>query len=121
MIKHLLELDLVWVQLFSPTTLLDRVQIVPWMLDWPYPVDWICDINFIINMEPVGQAAEFREQRGPSANAMAFRVKDAAQAFREAIARGDTLEEARNRAYAMIDHLEWPEGFCRSDIGWRAL
>jgi len=36
-------------------------------------------------------------------------------------ARGDTLEEARNRAYAMIDHLDWPEGFCRSDIGWRAL
>ncbi|MFN8732788.1 MAG: 4-hydroxyphenylpyruvate dioxygenase family protein, partial [Hyphomonadaceae bacterium] len=41
-----------------------------------------------LNMEPVGQAAEFREQRGPSANAMAFRVKDAAHAFREAIARG---------------------------------
>ena len=36
-------------------------------------------------------------------------------------ARGDTLEEARNRAYAMIDHLDWPEGFCRTDIGWRAL
>ena len=29
--------------------------------------------------------------------------------------------DARNRAYAMIDHLNWPEGFCRSDIGWRAL
>ncbi len=36
-------------------------------------------------------------------------------------ARGGTLEEARNRAYGMIDHLDWPEGFCRSDIGWRAL
>ena len=36
-------------------------------------------------------------------------------------ARGDTLLDARNRAYAMIDHLRWPEGFCRSDIGWRAL
>ncbi len=36
-------------------------------------------------------------------------------------ARGDTLADARNRAYAMIDHLSWPEGFCRSDIGWRAL
>jgi len=36
-------------------------------------------------------------------------------------ARGDTLTEARNRAYAMLDHLDWPEGFCRSDIGWRAL
>ena len=35
--------------------------------------------------------------------------------------RGDSLAEARNRAYAMIDHLDWPEGFCRSDIGWRAL
>jgi phosphoribosylamine--glycine ligase len=36
-------------------------------------------------------------------------------------ARGETLAEARNRAYAMVDHLRWPEGFCRSDIGWRAL
>ncbi|MFZ9198270.1 MAG: phosphoribosylamine--glycine ligase [Paracoccaceae bacterium] len=36
-------------------------------------------------------------------------------------ARGDTLAEARNRAYAMIDQLDWTEGFCRSDIGWRAL
>ena len=36
-------------------------------------------------------------------------------------ARGDTLADARNRAYAMIDLLDWPEGFCRSDIGWRAL
>jgi phosphoribosylamine--glycine ligase len=36
-------------------------------------------------------------------------------------ARGDTLEEAHHRAYAMIDLIDWPEGFCRSDIGWRAL
>ena len=36
-------------------------------------------------------------------------------------ARGASLEEARNRAYAMLDHVNWPEGFCRSDIGWRAL
>ena len=36
-------------------------------------------------------------------------------------ARGDTLSDAHHRAYAMIDLLDWPEGFCRSDIGWRAL
>ncbi len=36
-------------------------------------------------------------------------------------ARGATLEEARNRAYAMVDQIDWPEGFNRSDIGWRAL
>ena len=35
------------------------------------------DINFIVNMEPSGQPADFRAAHGPSANAMAFRVKDA--------------------------------------------
>lgn len=36
-------------------------------------------------------------------------------------ARGTSLQEARDRAYAMIDRIDWPEGFCRRDIGWRAL
>ena len=48
------------------------------------------DINFILNMEPSGQPAEFREVHGPSANAMAFRVKDAAKALKLAIERGAT-------------------------------
>ena len=48
------------------------------------------DINFILNMEPAGQPAAFREQHGPSANAMAFRVKDAAKALALAVERGAT-------------------------------
>ena len=36
-------------------------------------------------------------------------------------ARGATLAEAAARAYAMVDRIDWPEGFCRRDIGWRAL
>ncbi|MBL4749483.1 MAG: phosphoribosylamine--glycine ligase [Amylibacter sp.] len=36
-------------------------------------------------------------------------------------ARGDSFKEARDRAYAMVDQIEWPEGFHRKDIGWRAL
>lgn len=36
-------------------------------------------------------------------------------------ARGDSLSEARDRAYGMINQIDWPEGFCRRDIGWRAL
>ena len=36
-------------------------------------------------------------------------------------ARGASLEQARDRAYAMVDRIKWPEGFCRRDIGWRAL
>jgi phosphoribosylamine--glycine ligase len=34
---------------------------------------------------------------------------------------GARLDEARRRAYAVIDRIDWPEGFCRRDIGWRAL
>jgi phosphoribosylamine--glycine ligase len=36
-------------------------------------------------------------------------------------ARGDNLRQAADRAYAMVDQIDWPEGFCRRDIGWRAL
>ncbi len=36
-------------------------------------------------------------------------------------ARGDSLREARDAAYAMVEAIDWPGGFNRSDIGWRAL
>jgi phosphoribosylamine--glycine ligase len=36
-------------------------------------------------------------------------------------ARGPDLKIARERAYAAIARIDWPEGFYRSDIGWRAL
>ena len=36
-------------------------------------------------------------------------------------ARGATLAQARARAYAMVDEIDWPDGFHRSDIGHRAL
>jgi len=35
--------------------------------------------------------------------------------------RGDTLTEAQTRAYALIKKINWPDGFYRKDIGWRAL
>ncbi len=34
---------------------------------------------------------------------------------------GKTVAEAQARAYAAVDKIDWPEGFCRRDIGWRAL
>ena len=36
-------------------------------------------------------------------------------------ARGGSLAEAQQRAYAMVDKIDWADGFCRRDIGWRAL
>ncbi|WP_457650649.1 phosphoribosylamine--glycine ligase [Profundibacter sp.] len=38
-----------------------------------------------------------------------------------ATARGATLAEAQAQAYKMVDMIDWPQGFCRRDIGWRAL
>jgi phosphoribosylamine--glycine ligase len=36
-------------------------------------------------------------------------------------ALGKTAQEAQQRAYAAVDRIDWPEGFCRRDIGWRAI
>jgi len=46
------------------------------------------DINFIINAEPGGFGQQFAVQHGPSACAMAFRVRDAAFAWRRALELG---------------------------------
>ena len=36
-------------------------------------------------------------------------------------ALGRTVGEAQARAYAAVDKIRWPEGFCRRDIGWQAI
>jgi phosphoribosylamine---glycine ligase len=34
---------------------------------------------------------------------------------------GATIAEAQARAYEAVDLIDWPQGFCRRDIGWRAV
>ncbi len=36
-------------------------------------------------------------------------------------ALGDTIADAQKRAYQAVDLIDWPGGFCRRDIGWRAV
>jgi len=36
-------------------------------------------------------------------------------------ATGTTIAEAQKNAYAAVDAIDWPGGFCRRDIGWRAV
>ena len=36
-------------------------------------------------------------------------------------ATGGTITEAQARAYEAVSKIDWPEGFCRGDIGWRAV
>jgi phosphoribosylamine--glycine ligase len=35
--------------------------------------------------------------------------------------RAETLIEAQKNAYEMMKTIDWPEGFYRNDIGWKAL
>src|SRR5215510_12684049 len=53
------------------------------------------DINFIINAEPDSFGQRFAREHGPSACAMAFRVKDASFAFRRCIELGAKPVETR--------------------------
>jgi phosphoribosylamine--glycine ligase len=37
------------------------------------------------------------------------------------VGMGDTIEKAQDISYQAVDQIDWPEGFCRRDIGWRAI
>jgi phosphoribosylamine---glycine ligase len=39
----------------------------------------------------------------------------------DVVATGASVAAARDKAYAAIERIRWPEGFCRRDIGWRAI
>ncbi|MDH3335612.1 MAG: phosphoribosylamine--glycine ligase, partial [Rhodospirillaceae bacterium] len=36
-------------------------------------------------------------------------------------ATGKSVKEAQALAYKAVDAIDWPGGFCRRDIGWRAI
>ena len=54
--------------------------------------------------------------RGPNGELLA----GAGRALNVCAVGGD-LGEARERAYGAIARIDWPQGFHRTDIGWRAL
>ena len=58
------------------------------------------DINFIINAEPDSFAQSFAREHGPSACAMAFRVKDASLALRRAVRPRLTEGRQQSRPHA---------------------
>ena len=71
-----------------------------------------------------GSVARWRAWRSsspaPSATKTA-RSAPPAGACSNVTATGEDLKAALARAYASIRLIDWPGGFCRSDIGWRAL
>jgi phosphoribosylamine---glycine ligase len=49
------------------------------------------------------------------------RLRSAGGRVLNAVGIAPTLEEAVERAYQVVDAIDWPLGFCRRDIGWQAL
>ena len=62
------------------------------------------NIRFVLNAMTGGQGRDFRELHGASANGMAFRVADAAQAHAAALERGATAVDARRGALGPGSH-----------------
>ena len=52
---------------------------------------------------------------------VAGRITAAGGRVLDVTATGRTITEAKAKAYAAVDRIDWPEGFCRRDIGWRAV
>jgi 4-hydroxyphenylpyruvate dioxygenase len=63
------------------------------------------DINFLINAHDESHAADFASEHGPSAVAMAFRVKDASAAHARAIELGATDVTARGLGWLAIEGI----------------
>lgn len=70
-------------------------------------------INLLVNQEPAGQVADFRQAHGPSANGMAFRVADAKAAYDLAVSRGAKPADAAGSAF--------PEAYVLEGIGGSLL
>jgi 4-hydroxyphenylpyruvate dioxygenase len=63
------------------------------------------DINFLINAHDESHAADFSKEHGPSAVAMAFRVKDAAAAHARALDLGATDVTAKGLGWPAIEGI----------------
>ena len=63
------------------------------------------DINFLINAHDESHAADFSKEHGPSAVAMAFRVKDAAAAHARALGLGATDVTAKGLGWPAIEGI----------------
>jgi phosphoribosylamine---glycine ligase len=102
-------------------------------------LNWSADVALTVVMAAAGYPGEYRkgtsigglEQAGKTAGVTVFHAGTASGSAGGVIAGGGRVlnvsatgkdaEEARSRAYRAIGLVDWPEGFCRRDIGWHSL
>jgi phosphoribosylamine---glycine ligase len=85
-----------------------------------YPGDYIKNsaINGIEQAQALPDVAVFHAGTKRDAQGV---LRSAGGRVLTVCALGETLAQAQVQAYQAIAHIEWPEGFYRRDIGWRAL
>jgi phosphoribosylamine---glycine ligase len=74
----------------------------------------------IRGIEEAERAPRVKVLHGATRNAGGVTLADGGRVL-TVTALGRDVAEAKDRAYAAVDLIDWPEGFCRRDIGWRAL
>ncbi|HSC19215.1 MAG TPA: phosphoribosylamine--glycine ligase [Rhizomicrobium sp.] len=84
-----------------------------------YPGDYakgseVCNLDAAARVEGVQVFHAATERQNGALTATGGRVLNVT-------ATGRTVAEARERAYRALDLIDWPNGFCRRDIGWRAI
>jgi phosphoribosylamine-glycine ligase len=50
-----------------------------------------------------------------------MRLRGTATSLHHTNLLNNTTRQAQSGTYVMVDAKNWPEGFCRRDIGWCAL
>jgi len=102
------------------------------------PLSWRDEVALVVVMAAAGYPGSYRkggvigglDQAGAVEGVTVFhagtQVRDGAVIATGGRVLGVTaigadVTEARRRAYEAVDRIEWPDGFCRRDIAWRAL
>ncbi len=104
-----------------------------------YPLNWQDRAALCVVMAAEGYPGTYKkgtvirgfEKAAVIPDSMVFHAGTDKNAAGEIIANGGrvlgvtgwapTIAEAQTKAYEAVDLIKWPEGFCRRDIGWRAV
>ncbi len=75
----------------------------------------------IVGLERAGEVTDVQVFHAGTRQDADGRITAAGGRVLTVCASGETLKDARDRAYEAIGRIDWSDGFCRRDIGWRAL
>ena len=109
-------------------------------LDQMRPLEWLPESALVVIMAASGYPGSYEkgtvirgEENVTSENVKVFHantslceetgdLKVAGGRVLAVTATGQTVQEAQRRAYSEgVDVIQWPQGYCRRDIGWRAI